>query len=171
MASGLVEKIKALAGEIALRESCQLYDLEFVDGGSRTLRVYIDKDPDGASLDDCVNVSRALNLALDVEDLIPGGRYDLEVSTPGLERKLTEKWHFEKAIGRYVQVKFEAEEDKNKTVKGDLKQVSENALLVEEGSKSFEIPMDKILKAKTLFKDTKGQKGAAKKSPAKKKKR
>ena len=54
-----------------------LYDLEFHDGPARSLRVYIDKAPGGVSIDDCANVSRGLNLRLDVEDVIPGGHYDL----------------------------------------------------------------------------------------------
>ena len=170
MSSGLVEKIKSIAGEIATREGCLVYDLEFLEGGSRTLRLYIDKDPDGASLEDCVNVSRALNLALDVDDVIPGGRYDLEVSTPGLERKLSEKWQYVRAVGRWVQVKFESGE-KNQTIKGELSQALDDKIVVLDGEKSIEIPYGSVLKAKTIFKDLKGQKGGKPKAPTKKKKR
>lgn len=163
---GLVEKIKKLAGDIASREGCILYDLEFLEGGSRTLRVYIDREPEGASLDDCVNVSRGLNLALDVEDIIPGGHYDLEVSTPGLERRLTQGWHFERAIGKPIQVKYETSEG-NRSIKGIVASLQDGSLQVEEGKKQHDIPLSHILKAKMVFDgaDKKGPKG---KKPLKK---
>lgn len=171
MPSDLIEKVKSIAGEIAAREGCLLYDLEFLEAGSRTLRVYIDRESGGATLDDCVNVSRGLNLALDVADVIPGGAYDLEVSTPGLERKLTQEWHFQRAVGETVQVKYEADEG-NKTVKGKVSEVSEGKIILEEGKKSHEIPLNRVLKAKMVFGgvDKKGPKGKKpqKKAPLKK---
>ncbi len=170
MSSGVVEKVRDIAHEVTLREGCLLYDLEFLEAGSRVLRVYIDRDPGGASLDDCVNVSRGLNLALDVADVIPGGHYDLEVSTPGLERKLTQEWHFQRAIGESVRIKYEAE-DMNKTVTGKITAVENGKLTLEEGKKAHEIPLDKVLKAKMVFGgvDKKGPKGKPqKKTPIKK---
>lgn len=163
MSLGLVDKIKTIAGEIAVREGCLLYDLEFLEAGSRVLRVYIDRDPGGASLDDCVNVSRGLNLALDVADVIPGGHYDLEVSTPGLERKLTQDWHFERAIGERIQIKFEAEEG-NKSLKGKISEAGQGKLILEEEGKTYEIPYDRVLKAKMVF----GGVDKKKKAPLKK---
>lgn len=163
MSTGLVGKVTEIASEIAEREGCLLYDIEFLEAG-RILRVFIDKDPNGASLDDCVNVSRGLNLALDVEDIVPGGHYDLEVSTPGLERKLTQDWHFTKALGQMVQLKFEGEDGKNRTVKGELKEVDSDRLVLEEGKSVVQVPLSKILKAKTVF-------GGVKKAPKKPKKR
>ena len=170
LSSSLVEKIKSLAGEIALREGCLLYDLEFLEAGSRTLRVFIDREPGGASLDDCVNVSRGLNLALDVDDLIPGGKYDLEVSTPGLERKLTQMWHFERAVGEMVQIKYESGEV-NRTVKGKVLEAAGDVVKVEEGKGEVLVPFGKILKAKMIFSgaESKGpKKGPKKKAPSKK---
>ena len=70
------EKVERMAREVAEREGCEIYDVELVGGGgSRALRVFIDKaDGAGVSIDDCSNVSRGLNLLLDVEDVIPGER-------------------------------------------------------------------------------------------------
>lgn len=163
MSAGLVDKIKTIASEIAVREGCLLYDLEFLEAGSRVLRVYIDREPNGASLDDCVNVSRGLNLALDVADVVPGGHYDLEVSTPGLERKLTQDWHFERAVGQAVQIKFEADEG-NKTVKGKILEAGQGKMTVEEGKKTYEIPFKQVIKAKMVF----GGVDKKKKAPLKK---
>ncbi len=79
--------------------------------------MFIDK-AGGVSIEDCANVSRGLNLRLDVEDVIPGGQYELEVSSPGLDRKLTQGWHFEKAVGKTVQVKYRAEDGSTSLTKG-----------------------------------------------------
>ena len=59
----------------------------------------------GVTVQDCTNVSRAINLRLDVEDVIPGGQYQLEVSSPGLERVLKEQRHYEGALGKQISVK------------------------------------------------------------------
>lgn len=104
---GWREKVLKMATEVAGREGCEIYDFEFVgSGGSRALRVYIDKIGEGGvSIEDCSNVSRGLNLLLDVDDVIPGGAYNLEVSSPGLERMLRTSAHYRRAIGKRVQIK------------------------------------------------------------------
>ncbi|HRK06624.1 MAG TPA: ribosome maturation factor RimP [Pseudobdellovibrionaceae bacterium] len=99
------DKLMQLATEVAQREGCELYDLEILGGGGhRVVRITIDREP-GVSIDDCANVSRGLNLILDVEDLIPGGAYQLEVSSPGIERALRTPRHYQRAVGSRVQVK------------------------------------------------------------------
>jgi ribosome maturation factor RimP len=102
-----IDKLRDVAEQVSAREGCFLYDLEFVGvGASRALRVYIDKEEaGGASIEDCSHVSRGLNEVLDADDFIPGGNYNLEVSTPGLERVLKETRHYEKALGKMVSVK------------------------------------------------------------------
>src|SRR5215207_7977736 len=99
--SDFISRIKDLAEPVAQREGCEIYDIEWVSGHrgkGRVLRVYIDK-VGGVNVDDCSNVSRGLNLILDVDDAIPGSGYSLEVSSPGLERTLRESRHFSAAIG------------------------------------------------------------------------
>lgn len=100
-------QIRKLAEEVSAREGCYLYDLELVGAGNgRVLRVTIDKEAEGGvSVDDCTNVSRAMNLRLDVEDVVPGGQYQLEVSSPGLERVLKEPRHYSGAINKQIAVK------------------------------------------------------------------
>lgn len=102
-----LKKVEDLAQQICVREGCFLYDLEFIGlGGGRTLRVFIDKDPGPVGIEECSLVSQGLNLQLDVDDLVPGGPYHLEVSSPGLERKLRCSWHFEKAVGKVVDLRL-----------------------------------------------------------------
>lgn len=107
MQSELIDRIRKMADEVTAREGCAVYDLEFTGGGNgRILRLFIDKaSGENVSIDDCANVSRGLNLMLDVDDVIPGGRYDLEVSSPGVERVLRERWHYERAVGKTIALK------------------------------------------------------------------
>ncbi len=160
-----MEQIRQFAEEVALREGCRLYDLEFVDGGGRTLRVYIDKAPGGVSIDDCANVSRGLNLRLDVEDIIPGGRYELEVSSPGLDRKLTQLWHYEGAVGRNVQVRFREETGAMRTSEGRLSAVEGTQLKFENNKGPFAVEFASVEKARILL----GDEFAKKPAPGKKK--
>lgn len=145
-----MDQIRRLADEVAAREGCRLYDLEFV--GGRILRIYIEKMTEGgATLEDCVNVSRGLNLMLDVEDPIPGGRYELEVSTPGLERKLTQLWHFEKAVGVKVRLANKPSEAVPASLDGIVKGVEGDKITIENNKGSFVVEFNQILKAKQLF--------------------
>lgn len=147
-----MEQVRQYAEEIATREGCKLYDLEIVDGG-RILRVFIDKTPGGVSIDDCANVSRGLNLRLDVEDAIPGGRYELEVSSPGLDRKLTKLWHFEGAVGRTVQVRFREETGAMRTSEGKLKAVAGSRLDFENNKGPYTIEFGNVEKARVVLVD------------------
>src|SRR3954470_6262602 len=100
----ILEKVRQVAAPLAAQEGLELVDVELGGGGGRqTLRLYVDKDG-GVSLDDCTAVSRAVSTALDVEDPIQG-TYDLEVSSPGLDRPLRTPDHFQKYAGEKVRVK------------------------------------------------------------------
>jgi ribosome maturation factor RimP len=162
-----MQQIRQFAEEVAAREGCLLYDLEFFDGPGRTLRVFIDKDSGGVGVEDCANVSRGLNLRLDVEDIIPGGRYELEVSSPGLDRKLTQAWHFEKALGQTVQVKYRAEDGGTKSYEGRLTGATDKTLSFENSKGPFSLDFANVLKARILPMDVLQKKPA----PGGKKKR
>lgn len=178
---GWREKVEKMASQVAEREGCEVYDIEFVgSGGNRILRVYIDKigmekvGGGGVSIDDCSNVSRGLNLMLDVDDVVPGGAYHLEVSSPGLERVLRTTQHFVRAVGGRAQVKcFESFADlnpgldealriklgKSKQLEGVIRGVEgegEAACLLfdaENGGNviSLKVPLKRITKANTVF--------------------
>jgi ribosome maturation factor RimP len=161
--TNMLSRIEKLATDVALREGCRLYDVEFAGGGGgRILRVYIDKDLEGgAGLEDCANVSRGLNLLLDVEDPIPGGRYTLEVSTPGVERPLRKAWHFEAAVGKKIWLKLNCNLNSlgyTSTKMAGHKQLTETIESVNEAGVHFKleegalvVPLDAIEKAKVVF--------------------
>lgn len=103
-----MNKVEAMAREIAEREGCRLYDLEFTSGPSgRILRVYIDHAERNVGIEDCSNVSKGMNLLLDVEDVIPGATYSLEVSSPGLERNLKRPWHYQTVLGKAAKFRIQ----------------------------------------------------------------
>jgi ribosome maturation factor RimP len=145
-----LDQIRKLADEVALREGCRLYDIEF-GGGARTLRIYIEREPNGVSIEDCANVSRGLNLLLDVEDPIPGGQYELEVSSPGMERKLTQLWHFERAVGKTVHLRFKNEQNKHQSFEGIVEAVEGSKITIKNNKGSVDIDYPKIEKAKQMF--------------------
>lgn len=148
-----LEQVRKFAEEVAVREGCVLYDLEFHDGPGRSLRVYIDKTPGGVSIDDCANVSRGLNLRLDVEDAIPGGQYDLEVSSPGLDRKLTQRWHYEQAVGQRIRLQYRDEAGAIKPYEGDLIGVEGSRLSFENAKGPFTMEFAEVVKARIAIGD------------------
>jgi ribosome maturation factor RimP len=162
--------IEQIANEVALGVGCKLYDLEFVGSGAgRTLRVYIDKESQNIDIDDCVNVSRALNIRLDNEDFIPGGAYNLEVSSPGVDRQLKKDWHFQKVIGKKIRLKLNQSlgdlglEDRKwsncKQTDVLLKKFENDTLSVElQGGVEFQLPLKTIEKAKVIFELEKNKK-------------
>lgn len=163
MSEALINQLESMAQEIAEKEGCILYDIEFTgSGGARVLRLYIDKES-GVSLDDCTQVSKAMNLRLDADDaIIPGGAYHLEVSSPGLERTLRKKWHFAKAVGEKVDFRLskplgalgvESKRWQNcKHTDGVLVETSdETAVFDLQGNTRVQIPYELFEKAKVVF--------------------
>jgi ribosome maturation factor RimP len=162
--SGFIDQIRKIAEDVSAREGCSLWDLEFIGAGQgRVLRVYIEKPgvEGGVSIDDCSNVSRAINLMLDVEDVIPGGPYSLEVSSPGLERVLKQKWHYEQMVGKQILVRTFAplldlnpevpELGKAKQLTGELSQVNETGVQIKWNEKFVNVPFEQITKAHSVF--------------------
>lgn len=107
----------------------ELWDVEYVkEGQDYYLRAYIDKDG-GITIDDCVDVSRGLSDILDADDFIADA-YTLEVSSPGLGRKLVKDKEFERSIGKDVDVKFYKPVDNTKELTGTLEAFDKETLTV-----------------------------------------
>ena len=139
----LIEKIEELVKPIISELLYELYYVEYIkENGEFYLRIYIDKKDDRISLDDCVAVSRRVSEILDVEDPIEEAYY-LEVSSPGLNRGLYKEEHFKKSIGREVLVKLTSSINGTKSVKGILKDVLEDAIVV-DAETEVKILKDKI---------------------------
>ena len=118
--SKLEQKIIDLASPVAQENGCYIYDVEYVrEGKSRTLRIFADKEEGGISLDECEAISRRMSDLLDECDPIREN-YMLEVSSPGIERRLRTPEHFEKYTGRTVDIGLYKAIDGEKTVSGIL---------------------------------------------------
>jgi ribosome maturation factor RimP len=130
MAAGL-ERIREIAERVARSSGLELVDLELHGGGkARMLRVYIDK-PGGVTHEDCSNFSREAGTIFDVEDAVPGGSYMLEVSSPGLDRKLSKPDDFERFVGSLVKVMTRDPVNGNRHFEGRLKAFQDSRLWIE----------------------------------------
>lgn len=117
--SKVVEIISEIARPIVEQNGCELWDVEYVsEGGQWFLRIYIDKS-DGVSIDDCENVSRAIDPILDEKDPIASS-YVFEVSSAGLERSLKQPAHFQRFLGENVEVKLYKPFEGSKLYTGSL---------------------------------------------------
>jgi len=145
----ILEKVRQLAAPLAAQEGLEVVDVEIGGGhGRQTLRLLIDK-PGGVSLDDCSSVSRALSTALDVEDPIQGS-YDLEVSSPGLDRPLRTPEHFQQYAGNKVRVRTFGpvpECEDRKTFVGILRGYEDGAVVIDVDGKVFRVPYTQVSKA------------------------
>ena len=143
------EEVEKLVFPILEEEGMELVDIEYKIGRGRgrgILRLYIDK-PDGIKIDDCERVSKRIDSILDKSDII-GGRYLLEVSSPGLDRPLKKEEDFKRFIGRLIKVKTFSPIDNQKTFVGTLKDYKEEVVTLEiKEGKIIEIPMKNIAKA------------------------
>jgi len=117
-------------------------------GGSTTLRVYIDS-PTGVTVDDCARVSHQLSTILDIEDPVPN-RYALEVSSPGLDRPLSKRQHFERVIGREVKVRTQHYVEGRRRFTGVLQQVTDDAVVVDVDGEPYDLPFEDIEKARLV---------------------
>lgn len=152
----ITEQIEALARPLTASLGVELVELEYKrEGRHMVLRLFIDKDG-GVSLDDCSAVSRELAAVLDIEDIIPD-KYTLEVSSPGLNRPLKTRSHYESYTGRLVKIKtFETLPDDagnlRKTFLGELLGISGDLirLKLQEGQ-TASIPFAAVAKANLEF--------------------
>lgn len=151
-----VGQVKALAEPLLDSLGLELVDIEYKkEGHGMILRLFIDK-PGGVMLDDCAVVSRELSELLDVEDIIHT-YYNLEVSSPGLNRPLKKEADYERYIGRLVKIRtFEMFPDdagnRRKTFLGELLGISAGCVNIRltEGQ-SASLPFDRIAKANLEF--------------------
>lgn len=123
----------------------ELVDVEFVkEGQHRYLRIFIDKEDEKISLDDCKIVSDFLNEKIDTIDPIKEN-YFLEVSSPGIERPLKKQADFDKNVGKVVQAKLFSPIDGRKIIDGTLVGLENNDVSIDIGNDEIiVIPKDKI---------------------------
>jgi ribosome maturation factor RimP len=134
------QQVRSIADRVAGSSGLEIADIEFHGAGRyRMLRVFIDRPgavpsqdhPDGVTHEDCSNFSREFGTILDVEDVMPGGSYLLEVSSPGLDRKLTRAADFERFRGHRVKLMTRQPVNNNRHFEGNLESFENDKLVLD----------------------------------------
>ena len=123
-----MDKVREIVESVAQSSGLEVVDVELHGGGkARMLRIYIDK-PGGVTHEDCSNFSREVSTMFDVEDAVPGGSYMLEVSSPGLDRKLSKAADYERFSGSLVKLMTRDPVNGNRHFEGRLKALHEGRI-------------------------------------------
>jgi ribosome maturation factor RimP len=161
------EKLREIAERVAVSSGLDVVEIEFLGSGKhRMLRVFIDRPgavpsashPDGVTHEDCSQFSREFGTIIDVEDAVPGGSYVLEVSSPGLDRKLTKAADFERFRGQRVKLMTREPVNNNRHFEGKLESFENGKLSLDltaarrkmrpkDGTASVEIELANVEKA------------------------
>ena len=141
--------VQAIIEPVVTSLGYELVGAEFlIQGQSGLLRVYIDAE-DGIQMKDCTRVSHQLSGVLDVEDVIKG-KYQLEVSSPGLDRPLFTAEHFERFQGHKARVKLSVPLEGQRKFKGALKGVKNDQVILEVDGKDILLSLNAIDKANLI---------------------
>jgi len=135
----------------------EFWGLEYIaQGKNSVLRVFIDS-PNGIHVDDCAQVSRQISGVMDVEDPITS-EYNLEVSSPGVDRPLFTLEHFSRYVGEFVDVKLRYAFEGRRKFKGKLVGIEDDEdIVVHVDDHEYLLPIDAIDKANLIFQDHKGK--------------
>ena len=115
-----IDQVREIAARAAASSGLEVVDVELRGGGkARMLRIVIDK-PSGVTHEDCANLSREVGTMLDVEDVVPGGSYTLEVSSPGLDRRLVRPVDYQRFTGSRVKLTTRQPVNGNRHFEGRL---------------------------------------------------
>ena len=126
-----IDKVREIAERVAASGGLEVVEVELRGGGkARMLRIVIDK-PSGVTHEDCANLSREVGTILDVEDVVPGSSYTLEVSSPGLDRKLTRPADYERFAGSRVKVTTLQPVNGNRHFEGRLESFQHGHLILD----------------------------------------
>ena len=162
-----LEKVREAAERVARSEGLEVLDVEWKIGKQRFLRVYIDRLPPAKPAEaaaggtppdpfpkishgDCERVSQQLSVILDVEELVPGPGYILEISSPGMDRALKKAGDFERFTGRLAKITTNEPIGEARFFEGRLKGFTEGKVRMELKGKEarvVEIPLETIRKA------------------------
>src|SRR6266481_6540751 len=156
----VIDKVIEIAERVGASEGIEIVDVDLVGGGrNRVLRIFIDRPPgpgqavdpaapQGVTLADCEFISQHVGTILDVEDVIPGTGYKLEVSSPGVERKLTQPREFERFVGQKIKVVLKQPVENQRHLTGALTGFSEGIITIEPSpGHAIRIPLEQVERA------------------------
>jgi ribosome maturation factor RimP len=141
---------EALVRPVVEAAGLELVELSFGrDGGRRVLRVVVDRDG-GADLDTLSALSERISRRLDLEGFDPAGPYSLEVSSPGIERRLREPEHYRRATGQRVRVKTFAPVEGGRTHEGTLVGADDREITIDAPAGQIRISYEAVASARTI---------------------
>ena len=148
----IVNQITEIAERVGSPEGIEVVDVELLGAGrARLLRIYIDK-PGGVSHKECEFISQQVGTILDIEDVVPGDSYTLEVSSPGLERKLKKPKDFERFVGQKAKVVLREPVENQKRWEGTLAGISDGVVALEPAAgKIIHFPLAQVQQANLKF--------------------
>ena len=152
MQAAVAAKIEEIANRVAESEGLEVVEVEVKGGGNqRFVRISIDK-PEGVTHADCELISQQVGTILDVEDVVPGGRYTLEVSSPGVERKLVKAQDYERFQGKKIHIALREPVEGKRSFDGVLAGFAEGRIALETGpGQTVQVPLDQVQKAHLKF--------------------
>jgi ribosome maturation factor RimP len=163
----IVAKIVEIAERVAEPEGIEIVEVQLLGAGrGRLLRIFIDRPggsestpdrPHGVSHGDCEFISQQVGTILDIEDVIPGDSYTLEVSSPGLERKLSKEKDFERFVGQKAKVVLREPVENQRRWEGRLAGISQGVVALEiaalepSAGRVIRFPLAQVQKANLKF--------------------
>ena len=148
----IITRVTEITSRVGLEKGIEPVEVDLVGSGrARVLRIFIDK-PEGVTHSDCEYISQQVGTILDVEDVIPGASYQLEVSSPGVERKLTKPADFQRFVGQKAKVVLREPVENQKAWIGKLTGFENNIVTMEPAEgKSIQFDLDQVQKAHLKF--------------------
>ena len=148
----IIAKITEITDRVGLSQGIESVEVELLGTGkARLVRIYIDK-PGGVTHADCEFISQQVGTILDVEDVVPGGSYHLEVSSPGVERKLTKPADFQRFLGQKAKVVLREPVENQTAWVGKLARVEGNVVTLEPSEgRTVQFGLDQVRKANLKF--------------------
>ncbi len=148
----IAAKVAAVAERVGMAEGIEIVETQLLGSGKhRLLRIYIDK-PAGVTHSDCEFISHQVGTILDIEDVIPGGSYTLEVSSPGVERPLRAAVDFERFTGQKAKIVLREPVENQKLWMGTLAGCRDGQITLDAGNgKAVSFPLEQVQKANLKF--------------------
>jgi len=135
-----LNRAKEMLEPVVTANGAELYDIAFLtEHGRSILRLYIETE-NGVTLDDCERISRIAEAVLDKDDPVPGS-YILEVSSPGIERKLIKHEHYKQNIGKQVKIKLKKAVNEQRFFYGELVNLEAGTVFINENQKGEDVSM------------------------------
>lgn len=143
----ILKRVEEILTPVLANLGYDLIERELVtEGGRLTLRLYIDKEG-GVTIDDCATASHSVEDILEVEEVVPAG-YNLEVSSPGINRPLRRRQDFEKYCGSRIKLKTAEQIEGRGNYRGTLERVEGDEIVMEVDGQHYRVPLDAVSKAR-----------------------